>query len=101
MENAKEYNTVAIVSYITLVGWIVAFVLYGKNKTDLGAYHLRQSLGLFLTGIILWWIPIVGWILNVLVFLFWVIGLIYAIQGDKKPVPIAGEFYQSILKGIA
>ena len=101
MENTKEDNTVAIVSYITIIGWIVAFVLYGKNKTELGAYHLRQSLGLFLTGIVLWWIPIIGWILNVLVFLFWIIGLIYAIQCEKKPVPIVGEFYQSLLKGIA
>lgn len=101
MENIKEDNTVAIVSYITLVGWIVAFVLYGKNKTELGAFHLRQSLGLYLTGIILWWIPIIGWILNVLIFLFWIIGLIYAIQCEKKTVPIAGEFYQSLLKGIA
>jgi uncharacterized membrane protein len=100
MNNSTEDNTVAILSY-TFVGWIVAFVLYGKNKTELGAFHLRQSLGLYLTSIVLLWIPTIGWILNVLVFLFWIIGLIYAIQREKKTVPIAGDFYQSILKGIA
>ncbi len=100
MNNTSEDKTVAIVSYITLIGWIVAFVLHNNNKTALGAFHLRQSLGLFITGIILWWIPVIGWILNIIVFIFWLIGLINATQGETKPVPIIGEFYQDLFKGI-
>jgi uncharacterized membrane protein len=101
MTETTEDKTVAIISYITIIGWIVAIVLHSNNKTELGAFHLRQALGLFLTGIILWWIPIIGWILNIVVFIFWLLGLIYAIQGDKKSVPLVGDFYQNIFKGLA
>lgn len=100
MNNTSEDKTVAIVSYITFIGWIVALVLNSNQKTELGAFHLRQSLGLFITGMILWWIPVVGWILNVVVFIFWLIGLINAIQGESKPVPLVGDFYQNLFKGI-
>jgi hypothetical protein len=101
MENIKEDRTVAIVSYLYLIGWVIAFALYSKNKTELGAYHLRQSLGLLITIHLFVWFGILGKILSVLGFLFIVIGLIYAIQSEKKPVPIVGELYQSIFKGIA
>ncbi|MCK7460757.1 MAG: hypothetical protein MZU84_01060 [Sphingobacterium sp.] len=45
-KNTKEDNTAAILSYIYILGWIIAFLLYGKNKTEFAAYHLRQALGL-------------------------------------------------------
>ncbi len=57
MNATNDDKTVAIISYITLFGWIIATVLHNNNKTELGAFHIRQTLGLYLTGIILWWIP--------------------------------------------
>src|SRR5688500_4741815 len=66
--NATEDKTIAIVSYLTLIGFIVALILHGNKKTRLGAYHLRQSLGLMLTAIavafavtIMAFIPFIGW----------------------------------------
>jgi uncharacterized membrane protein len=100
MTNTTEDKTVAILSYITIIGWIVALVLHGNNRTELGAFHLRQSLGLFLTGIILAWIPILGWILSIVIFAFIIVGLIYAVQGEKRTVPLLGDFYQNIFAGI-
>jgi uncharacterized membrane protein len=100
MNTTTEDKTVAIVSYITFIGWIIALVLNSNQKTKLGAFHLRQTLGLYITGMILWWIPVVGWILNIVVFIFWLIGLINATQGEVKPVPIVGDFYQELFKGI-
>ena len=46
---------IAVISYLTLPGWIVAFVLHTKSdeKTSLGAFHLRQSAGLLCLGILL------------------------------------------------
>ena len=98
-ENTQD-KTVAILSYITIIGWIVALVLHGNNRTDLGAFHLRQSLGLFLTMFILAWIPVVGWFLNIIVFAFIIVGLIYAVQGEKRTVPLLGDFYQNVFSGI-
>lgn len=98
-------KTAAIVSYLTLIGFIIAVILHGSNKTHLGAYHLRQSLGLMLTAIAVWvaammfvFVPFIGWLINlaawVALFALWVIGLLSAINGQMKPVPILGEYYQ-------
>jgi uncharacterized membrane protein len=99
-------KTVAIVSYLTLIGWIVAFIMHNNNKTELGAYHLRQMLGLLLLGITLSviarvvGIPVVVWVLQIGVFALWIMGLISAFNGEKKPVPLLGEQFQQWFKGI-
>ena len=100
-----EDRTVAILAYITLIGFIIAIVLHSNKKTALGAFHLRQVLGLFVTGvafglcaIILAFIPIIGWLaialgwLSMLVMV--IMGLIGAATGQRKPVPVLGEHYQ-------
>ncbi len=97
----NEDKTVAIVSYLTLIGFIVAVVLHGQKKTRLGAYHLRQSLGIMLTfiaGGVIAIIPILGWLVWIVVmiggFVLWVIGLINAAGGKMQPVPVLGKYYE-------
>jgi len=101
--SATEDRTVAILAYITLIGFIVAIVMYGSKKTALGAFHLRQALGLFLTwfvgGLVCAIIPIIGWfvlmpllLLTMVVLL--IMGLIGAASGQLKPVPLLGDKYQ-------
>jgi uncharacterized membrane protein len=100
-----EDKTVAIVAYITLLGFIAAIIIHMNKKTKLGAYHLRQVLGFFLTCIavgmcefVLIFIPILGWLAILALWIFmlvcWIIGLIGAIQGQMKPMPIVGPLYQ-------
>jgi uncharacterized membrane protein len=91
--SVAEDKTVAIVSYLTLIGLIVAIVLNSNKKTKLGAFHLRQSLGLMLT-LLVTIIPILGWILALAIFVFWIMGLISATKGEMKPVPMLGSMYQ-------
>ena len=102
---ATEDRTVAILAYITIIGFIVAIVMHSSKKTALGAFHLRQVLGLILTGIafgvcvvILAFIPILGWLLIACGWLSMlalvVMGLINAASGQMKPVPVLGEKYQ-------
>jgi uncharacterized membrane protein len=103
--STTEDKTVAIVSYLTLIGFIVAIVMHSSKKTKLGAFHLRQMLGLFLTGlavgfsqIILLFIPILGWlaifVLWCSMLALWVMGLIAAVNGQMKPMPVVGPLYQ-------
>ena len=46
-------KNIALISYIPLVGWIIAFVLYlENNSTDsIARFHLRQTLGLLISYI--------------------------------------------------
>jgi uncharacterized membrane protein len=105
-----DQKTISWVSYITLVGWIIAIVSYnGSNdKGSLARFHLRQSLGLMLTVIAIYiatimltmMISFLGLILSLLnlgVLILWIIGLIAAVNGEEKPVPILGDLYQRSL----
>jgi uncharacterized membrane protein len=102
---ATEDRTVAILSYLTIIGFIVAIVLHSSKKTALGAYHLRQCLGLIVSGLalgiagfVLAIIPILGWLAMLALWVFflvlWVMGLIAAATGQQKPVPVLGEHFQ-------
>jgi len=103
--SASEDKTVAILSYITLIGFIVAIVIHSNKKTKLGAFHLRQTLGLIISGIVfgaiafvLAFIPIIGWLAIMAIwlgfFVLWLLGLIAAATGQLKPVPVLGVSYQ-------
>ena len=87
-----------IVAYLTIVGWLVAYLAGDKNGAK---FHLNQALVialaeiiLYLVGGILAFIPIIGWIvssvLSILLFVCWIIGLIGAIKGENKKVPLIG-----------
>ncbi len=103
VDNGK---TVAIISYITLVGWIIALLMNNGNPTPLGSFHIRQSLGIMCAGVLLsivsqfFGIWILSTIIGLGILVFWVLGLISAIQGDMKPVPLLGEQFQDWFKGI-
>lgn len=109
-------KTVAILSYITLIGFIIAIVMHNdeKNKSELGAFHLRQAIGIFCLGIamsiaqiIFLVIPIIGWLISgalslgmIALFVFWILGLISAINQEKKEIPFIGSFIQNLFSGI-
>ncbi len=99
-------KTVAIVSYLTIIGWIIAFIMHNNNKTELGAFHLRQMLGLVAIGIVLSLIgrvvgiPMVIWILQIGLFVLWILGFIGALQGEKKAIPLLGDQFQQWFKGV-
>lgn len=102
-----EDRTVAIVAYVTLLGFIAAIFMHQSNKTRLGAYHLRQVLGLALTGVagsVCAVVPILGWIVwflvTIVLFVLWLLGLVAAIKGEMRPVPLLGEYYQKWLAGV-
>ncbi|MEO5958287.1 MAG: hypothetical protein ABIZ49_08975 [Opitutaceae bacterium] len=99
--STTEDKTTAIVAYLTLIGFIVAIIMHGSKKTRLGSYHLRQALGIMLTGIagsVVMIIPILGWIagpcLWIGAFVLWIFGLIAAANGQLKPAPLLGAHYQ-------
>ena len=102
---SAEDKTVAILSYLTIVGFVVAIVMHSNSKTRLGVFHLRQSLGLFLlcialipAGTILGFVPFVGWLAGLALWMgilaLWLVGLLAAIGGTEKPLPVLGDKFQ-------
>ena len=107
---AGEDRTVAIVAYITLIGFIIAIVLHGQKKTELGSYHLRQALGLMLAWIAFWiggmvlavvtmgfgalLMPLIGILFLVAI----IMGVVAAANGEKKPSFLFGKMYENWFK---
>jgi uncharacterized membrane protein len=105
-----EDKTTAIVSYLTLIGFIVAIVMHSSKKTRIGTFHLRQSLGLMLTSIAVMiagtafaFVPVIGWLAGLAawlgIFVLWIMGLIAALNGEPKPIPVLGEQFQKWFAG--
>jgi len=106
-ETITEGKNMATIAYITIIGLIIAFVQNNEKKNAFAFFHIRQSLGIFVTGLalgIIGMIPILGWIINILgifvLIYMWIVGLINAINGKEKTVPLLGDKYEEWFKGI-
>lgn len=101
MSNKK----LSVISYITLIGWLIAFVSGKENSNSLLKYHLRQSLGLTIISAIFNVIVIV--LTSILPFLsiiayfsivffgLMIIGMINASNEIEKPLPLIGKLFES------
>ena len=94
----SDDQLVAVVSYLTWVGWIIALIFYLNKKTKLAGFHLRQTLLLHIAGSIIMFLHMVGWILAVFLVIFWFIGIISAFQGKETKIPLLGEAAQKWFK---
>lgn len=103
----EQDNTIAIISYLTLIGLVIAFVMNNEKKQPFARYHIRQSLGLNITGFVLGFvnvIPILGWIVSIIgmfILLYMnIIGIINAVNRKEKPLPILGKQYEEWFKSV-
>lgn len=99
-------KAIGIISYITLIGWIIAFILHRSNEERSAAagFHIEQALGLLILGLIfsvaftvLAFIPFLGLLILPAwlgFFVLWLLGLINAIQEKQEPIPLVGAFFQ-------
>jgi len=108
MDNHIEKGkTPAITSYILIIGVLIAMSMNsGEEKNSFASFHIRQALGLSLTFISLglivsnfdsYMISISMWVfLSVL----WTYGIFSAINGETKPIPLLGNYFQKWLINI-
>lgn len=112
-------NTVGVVAYITLIGFIIAIVLNSNKEGEekkFGAFHLRQALGLIIFAVGLYIvffiltmllisvsISMLG-IISILSLLMWlgilallILGIVNAANKTYKEVPVIGKFSSKML----
>ncbi|WP_118196859.1 DUF4870 domain-containing protein [Albibacterium indicum] len=102
-----EGKTIAIIAYITVIGLIIAIVLNNDKKNAFAAFHIRQALGVGLASLVIGVlniIPYIGWLAfavgSILLFVMWIVGLINALSGKMKPVPVFGKQFEEWFRGI-
>jgi len=105
-----DKKTLGILSYITIIGWAISYV---KNnpKDEYVSFHVRQSLGIIILSLALYIpymivamvVPSIAMIFSLVylvILVLWIIGLMGALNNQKKLIPVVGEKIQSILKSI-
>jgi uncharacterized membrane protein len=95
----------AIISHLFGIGWVIALILNMNNKEEYASYYIRQNLGIIIIGFALGFInviPVLGqiiWLIgSIILFVFWLMSLIWSIQGETKPIPWVGTMFQDWFK---
>lgn len=93
-------SNMGAMAYLTVIGLIIAFNANQENRNEFTSFHIRQSLGLAVTGIILCvlaFIPFVGWLISTVgsigVIILWLTGFMNALNHEKEAVPLLGNIY--------
>jgi len=102
----EEGKSAAIISYIFLVGALIALSMNSEDKNPFASFHIRQGLGLALTfisfGLIISnfdsiMIAATMWIFISVLSIY---GIFSAARGETKPLPLLGAFFQKWFKNI-
>ncbi|WP_417291216.1 DUF4870 domain-containing protein [Corallibacter sp.] len=98
-------RTLAIVSYFTFIGLIVAIIMNLEKRNPFTYFHIRQMLGLILMLItsnivekyVNSWLGTTFWTIT---FVCWLFGIYHAISKQAKPIPYIGDYFQDWFKNI-
>jgi uncharacterized membrane protein len=93
-------KTKAIVAHITWVGWLIALIINSSQKDEITSFYIRQLLGIYLFSLVITFIPFVNFVGWILAFIFWILSLIRAINGEMKETPVIGRYFQDWFKGL-
>ncbi len=99
-EVSGESKLFAFLAYFFgIIGFVI--VLLAKKDDEFAMYHAKQSLVLNIFAVIVYiagmFIPIIGWFVilplgYLAIFILWLMGVIRAITGTKKPLPLIGSY---------
>lgn len=94
--DVEENRVIAAIGYI----WILCLVpLFLKRNSQFAQFHAKQGLVLFVAEIFGWliyWIPLIGWLLGIFVLLMAIMGIMSALQGRYWEMPILGKYARKI-----
>ncbi len=102
----EEGKPIAIISYILIVGVLIALSMNSEKKNQFASFHIRQGLGLTFTFVVLGvsissfesiYVAAPMWIfISVLT----VYGIFTAAKGETTPLPLLGNLFQKAFKTI-
>lgn len=91
--NPQEKKIWAAVGYL----WILSLVaLAARKDNEFVRFHASQGALLFVISVVFLFIPVIGWLLNILVGVVAIVGIIKALQGEKWELPIIGGWAKSL-----
>lgn len=91
-------KTMAAVSYITVIGLLIAFLVNNDKRNPFTAFHIGQSVRVYLLGfanyMLSFFLPsslgLIHTILSLAVLVLAILGIVNAINGKMSPLPVIG-----------
>ncbi len=90
---SQENKLLAAISYLWLLSIIILLV---KKDSKFVQFHAKQGFIIFIASIIFWFIPVLGWFLNLVIIVAVVVGFIKALSGDYWRIPVVHGISQKI-----
>ncbi len=95
-QNSTPNNAIAILAYLGIL-IVIPFLTDAKNDPFV-KFHIKQGLVLIVLEVVSWFlmtIPVLGWFIGSLLWLFTVImvitGIINVLSGNQKELPLIGH----------
>jgi hypothetical protein len=99
-ENREQGRLVGVLAYFWVPGWILALILNGQKRSELGGFHLRQSLGIMLFLLTIIWFVRYSQIIFLLQLAASIYGVLGALKYEKNPLPGLGPIFQQLFKAL-
>jgi len=105
-QTVQDGKTMAIVAYVFWLGLILAIFINNKDKNTFTSFHIRQSFGILLLNLAAGFAynyisNSFGLIILIVTVVLWVIGILSAFNGNEKEVPLLGNLFQDLFKGLS
>ena len=103
----KSEKSTAFISYLGILGLLIAYLNNKQLRSDFVSFHIRQSLGLsigfFMLGYTVgnfdnWTVTLAFWTAFIVLNIY---GIATALTGSVTAVPLFGKFFQKIFKNIS
>ena len=103
----KSEKSTAFISYLGVIGLLIAYLNNKQLKSDFVSFHIRQSLGLCIGFFMLgypvgnfdnWTVTLAFWIAFIVLNIY---GIATDLAGSITAAPLFGIFFQKIFKNIS
>ena len=91
----KDIKDNKLWAFLGYLGILCLIPLLARKDSKFAHFHAKQGL-ILLIGEFFVWVPVIGWILGIVIFVLWIMGVVNVFSGKMKPLPIVGEWAQKI-----
>ena len=97
--DAKDIHDNKFVAALSYVGLLVLIPLFLARKSAFAQEHAKQGIILFIVWIVgsfVFWIPLLGWLLALVIFAGAVVAFVKCLMGEFWEIPVLGEWRKKI-----
>lgn len=95
----KDIEDNKLIAALSYLGILVLIPLLAKKESKFAQFHAKQGLvflGIFILGMFVFWIPLIGWILWLAAVVLDLIAFVQALMGKYWKVPVIGDLAKKI-----